>query len=89
MDDTELHAIMIRKAGDRVIELCKADKSFRDKIIDVKLSHAFGEPKFDHYAFYEMCNYYGLQENETMKGFLARRVGDNEKMSELLRLLGV
>lgn len=89
MDDTELNAIMIRKAGDRVIELCKADKSFRDKIIDMRLSLAFGEPKFNHYAFYEMCVHYGLRENETMKEFFARRICDKCKINELLNLLGV
>lgn len=88
-NDTELNAITIRKAGDRVIELCKADKSFRDKIIDVKLSIVCGKPIFDLYAFYEMCNYYGLQENETMKEFLSRRIGDEDKMKELRSFLGV
>ena len=89
MNETELNAITIRKAGDRVIELCKADKSFRDKIIDVKLSIVCGKPIFDHYAFYEMCKHYGMSENETMKEFLSRRIGDKDKMKELRSFLGV
>lgn len=88
-NDTELNAELIRKAGDRVIELCKVDKSFRDKIIDIKLSVVCGKPIFGHYAFYEMCKHYGMSEDESMEEFLSRRIGDEDKMNELRKLLNV
>lgn len=88
-NDTELNAITICKAGDRVIELCKADKSFRDGIIDMKLSLAFGKPTLDLYALEDMCEYYGMQEDESMEEFLTRRIGDKDKMKELRSFLGV
>ena len=89
MNDTELNAKQIRKAGDRVVEICKADKSFRDRIIDMELSLAFDKPMIDLYSLEDMCEYYGMQEDESMEEFLTRRIGDKDKMKELRSFLGV
>lgn len=88
-NETELNAITIRNAGDRVIKLCKADESFRHGIIDMKLTLTFGKPVIDLYGLEAICKQYGMQEGESMEEFLSRWIGDEDKMNELRSLISL
>lgn len=88
-NDTELNAEQIRKAGYRVLELCKADESFRHGLIDMQLTALYRKPMIDLYALKDMCKHYGMSEDESMEEFLSRRIGDEDKMNELRELLNV
>lgn len=88
-NDTELNAEQIRKAGYRVLELCKADESFRHGLIDMQLTALCRKPMIDLYALEDMCKHYGMSEDESMEEFLSRRIGDEDKMNELRELLNV
>lgn len=88
-NDTELNAEQIRYAGKRILEICKADESFLDTIIDKKLSALCGKPIIDTITLLCICVYYGMSEDESMEEFLSRRIGDEDKMNELRELLNV
>lgn len=86
-NDTELNAELIRKAGKRILEICKADESFLDTIIDKKLSELCGKPIIDTITLLCICVYYGMREGESIDDFLARRIENECELNELRRSL--